>query len=57
MACSYDALADVVIWRRARDPSPVPFRLVKTPAAGHPLPKGEGSHAKWERAANIVEEG
>jgi hypothetical protein len=25
------------------DPSPVPLRLVKTPAAGHPLPEGEGS--------------
>ena len=27
---------------RGKDPSPVPLRLVKTPAAGHPLPKGEG---------------
>src|SRR5208337_761051 len=27
---------------RATDPSPVPRRLVKTPVAGHPLPKGEG---------------
>ena len=26
----------------ATDPSPVPLRLMKTPAAGHPLPKGEG---------------
>jgi very-short-patch-repair endonuclease len=25
-----------------RDPSPGPLRLVKTPAASHPLPKGEG---------------
>ena len=25
-----------------RDPSPVPLRLVKAPAAGHPLPRGEG---------------
>ena len=25
-----------------RNPSPVPLRLAKTPAAGHPLPKGEG---------------
>jgi len=24
------------------DPSPVPLRLVKAPAAGHPLPRGEG---------------
>jgi len=24
------------------DPSPDPLRLVKAPAAGHPLPKGEG---------------
>jgi hypothetical protein len=24
------------------DPSPGPRRLVKTPDAGHPLPKGEG---------------
>ncbi len=24
------------------NPSPVPLRLVKTPAAGHPLPTGEG---------------
>ena len=28
--------------RRRKDPSPVPLRLVKAPAAGHPLPKGEG---------------
>ena len=28
--------------QRATDPSPVPLRLVKAPAAGHPLPKGEG---------------
>jgi hypothetical protein len=27
---------------RATDPSPVPLRLVKAPAAGHPLPTGEG---------------
>jgi len=27
----------------ANDPSPVPLRLMRTPAAGHPLPKGEGS--------------
>ena len=26
----------------ATDPSPVPLRLVKAPAAGHPLPEGEG---------------
>ena len=26
----------------ARDPSPVPLRLMTAPAAGHPLPKGEG---------------
>jgi hypothetical protein len=25
-----------------RDPSPDPRRLVRTPDAGHPLPKGEG---------------
>jgi len=24
------------------NPSPGPLRLVKTPAAGHPLPEGEG---------------
>ncbi|SPE29503.1 hypothetical protein SBA2_450119 [Acidobacteriia bacterium SbA2] len=24
------------------NPSPVPHRLMTTPAAGHPLPKGEG---------------
>ena len=28
--------------RSARHLSPVPLRLMKTPAAGHPLPKGEG---------------
>src|SRR5208282_1556045 len=28
------------------DPSPVPLRLVKAPAAGHPLPKGEGCHPR-----------
>jgi hypothetical protein len=27
---------------RGGDPSPVPRQLVKTPVAGHPLPKGEG---------------
>jgi hypothetical protein len=27
---------------RSSDPSPVPLRLVKTPAGGHPLPQGEG---------------
>jgi hypothetical protein len=26
----------------ASDPSPGPLRLMKTPAAVHPLPKGEG---------------
>ena len=26
---------------RSSDPSPVPLRLVETPAAGHPLPKTE----------------
>jgi hypothetical protein len=25
-----------------KDPSPGPLRLVKTPAASHPLPRGEG---------------
>jgi hypothetical protein len=25
-----------------RDPSPGPLRLAKTPAAVHPLPRGEG---------------
>ena len=34
-------LADLIPPRRATDPSPVPLRLVKAPAAGHPLPKGE----------------
>ncbi len=29
--------------KSAKNPSPVPLRLMKTPAAGHPLPKGEGS--------------
>ena len=29
---------------RSSDPSPVPLRLVETPAAGHPLPKGEGKN-------------
>jgi len=27
---------------RTTNPSPVPLGLVKTPAAGHPLPEGEG---------------
>jgi hypothetical protein len=27
---------------RGRHPSPIPLRLMKTPAAGHPFPKGEG---------------
>jgi hypothetical protein len=36
-----------VLGKKARsngtnDPSPVPLRLMKTPAAGHPLPEGEG---------------
>jgi hypothetical protein len=26
------------------NPSPVPHRLMTTPAVGHPLPKGEGRH-------------
>jgi hypothetical protein len=33
-------------WKRqlpASNPSPVPLRLMTTPAAGHPLPRGEGS--------------
>ncbi len=29
------------------NPSPVPLRLMKTPAAGHPLPKGEGMLLIW----------
>ena len=36
------------------DPSPDPRRLVKTPDAGHPLPRGEGrllSHACAEGEA------
>ena len=28
------------------NPSPVPHRLMTTPAAGHPLPKGEGVNDK-----------
>ena len=28
--------------RHATNPSPVPLRLAKAPAAGHPLPNGEG---------------
>jgi hypothetical protein len=28
------------------DPSPGPLRLVKAPAAGHPLPSGEGRPQK-----------
>ena len=32
--------------QRVSDPSPVPLRLVKAPAAGHPLPKGEGDGPK-----------
>jgi hypothetical protein len=35
--------AHVIPLRFSTDPSPVPLRLVKTPAAGHPLPKGEGN--------------
>ena len=29
------------------NPSPGPLRLVKTPAAGHPLPSGEGGFYKF----------
>jgi hypothetical protein len=29
------------------DPSPVPHRLVKTPAAVHPLPSGEGEDSAY----------
>jgi hypothetical protein len=32
------------------NPSPGPPRLKKTPAAGHPLPKGEGCRSEGERA-------
>ena len=30
----------------SRDPSPDPLRLVRTPAAGHPLPPGRGLKTK-----------
>jgi hypothetical protein len=33
-----------------RDPSPVPRRLVKTPAAVHPLPWGEGYDSSLDAA-------
>jgi hypothetical protein len=33
---------------RPPDPSPGPLRLVKAPAAGHPLPKGEGGIPELE---------
>jgi hypothetical protein len=42
------------------DPSPVPPWLVKTPAAGHPLPWGEGYDfrlvAAWPRCATWCRE-
>jgi hypothetical protein len=38
----WHSLAHLMPPRVASDPSPGPRRLVKTPAAGHPLPKGEG---------------
>ena len=38
-------------WRR--DPSPVPLRLMKTPAAGHPLPKGEGWSSVGGKAGQV----
>jgi hypothetical protein len=34
---------EAISGRPRNDPSPVPLRLVKAPAAGPPLPKGEGS--------------
>jgi hypothetical protein len=40
-----DMLAHLTPPRRASDPSPGPRRLVKTPAAVHPLPSGEGKDA------------
>ena len=41
---------------RGRDPSPVALRLMKTPAARHPLPKGEGCRFTLDpwRPANDV---
>ena len=41
--------------RRAIDPSPGPRRLVKTPVAGHPLPKGEGCGPDFEARDVIFE--
>jgi hypothetical protein len=38
-------LAHLTPPRRASDPSPGPRRLVKAPAAVHPLPSGEGKDA------------
>jgi len=36
--------------QRVTDPSPVPLRLVKAPAARHPLPKEEGNGRRgWFR--------
>jgi len=37
------------------DPSPGPLRLVKAPAARHPLPKGEGSKQSSLTALSLGE--
>jgi len=37
------------------DPSPGPLRLVKAPAAGHPLPKGEGGKHPSPTALSLGE--
>jgi hypothetical protein len=37
-------LLRLILGVQATDPSPVPLRLMKAPAAGHPLPKGEGKN-------------
>jgi hypothetical protein len=39
---TFDFIFDLCLLSRTTDPSPGPLRLVKAPAAGHPLPKGEG---------------
>ena len=41
----------------ATDPSPGPPRLVKAPAAGHPLPAGEGWNNLERTALSLWERG
>jgi len=46
-------IADGQLLGDESDPSPGPRRLVKTPDAAHPLPKGEGYNSDW-RAPDVT---